>query len=73
MDCIRTTIVPVVEEGTVILYQSRSPVPIMIGVVESSAEIVSCPLLSMYDEMSSAVREESLVPLASKKSFWREL
>ena len=56
-----------------ILYQSRSPWPIMTGVVESSAEIVSCPLPSMYDEMLSAVEATSLAPLASKKSFWREL
>ena len=49
-------------------------VPIMIGVVESSAEIVSCPLPSMYEEMSSALRSGTLLaPLASKESFWREL
>ena len=47
--------VPVVEAGTVILYQSMSLVPIMMGVVESSAERVSCPLPSMYEEMSSAL------------------
>ena len=39
VDCIFTTIVPVVEAGTVILYQSMSLEPIVTGVVEIQCRV----------------------------------